>query len=107
MNTQSTKEYRAKLVLANNTICSITGSDQRSVQETVQDLFLNQKTLSINMKAHALRFEESQSSPTQFIFHESYLNGEQPVGSLAEYEVPNPLSVKSITEHRLSAQRAA
>lgn len=107
MNTKSTKEYRAKLVLTNNTICSITGSDQSSVQSTVQDLFLGQKTLSLNQKGRPLRFEESQQSPTQFIYHESFQNGQQPVGWIAEYEVPEALSLRSITEHRLNLQRAA
>jgi hypothetical protein len=100
------KEYRAKLTLNNQTLCTITGSDKRAVQETVQNLFNSQLNLTSQQKAAPLQFHEGENNST-FIYHRSHLDGGQPVGWIAEYDVPLEMSVQSITEHRLQAQKAA
>lgn len=105
MNTQSnpriTKQYRAEITL-NNVVCNVTGSEITAVQEAVRNLFLHQGTLPIAMRGKPVRFEEEQGGTT-FIYHESY-NETNPIGWIAENQVPEQLSIKTITEQR---QRAA
>lgn len=103
---RTTKEYRAKVFLTNNTVVTITGSNQQHTQETIQSLIMGQPNLSQAMKGRPLKFEQSQEG-TLFVYHDSYLNGEQPIGWVTEFEVPEILSVKAITEHRLQQQKAA
>lgn len=105
--TKNAQEYRSRIYLNNQTVCSITGTDQKTVQETVQSLFLNQANLSIAMKGKPLRFETTDDQQSVFIYHESFLNGQQPVGWIAGYQVPEALSVRHLAEQRLNAQKAA
>lgn len=107
MTTKANQEYRSRIYLTNQTICSVTGTDQKTVMETVQNLFLNQAVLSIAMRGKPLRFEDSDDGNSVFIFHESFQTGQQPVGWITAYQVPEALSVRHLAEQRLSAQKAA
>lgn len=99
-------EYRAKLALNNNVICSVTGSDRKAIHETVQNLITQQSNLTPTQKGGPVRFEDTENN-SSLIFHNSYLDGNQPLGWIAEYDVPGVMSVQAITEQRFRAQKVA
>lgn len=99
-------EYRAKLTLTNHVICSITGSDRAAVQETVQNLFTTQHGLTPVQRGKPLRFEETENNST-LIFHDSHMEGRQPLGWISEYDIPTEMSVRTISEQRFKAQKVA
>ena len=99
-------EYRAKLALNNNVVCSITGSDRKAVQDTVHSLITQQSHLTAQQKQNPVRFEDTENNST-LIFHNSYFEGKQPMGWIAEYDVPGVMSVQAMTEQCFRAQKAA
>ncbi len=99
-------EYRAKITLNNNVVCTITGSDQRAVQDAVQNLFVTQNHLSPTQRGKPMRFEQTENNST-IIFHDAHMDGNQPLGWIAEYDVPKEMSVVALSEYRFKIHRAA
>jgi hypothetical protein len=96
MNTNLIRQYRAQLFDENGTT-TITSASLADCQRKVASV-LGTKP----------RYEEQGSeSNTQSIFSPSHFDGKQPVGWIVEMEVPAVLGVKSVTENRIAAQRAA
>lgn len=98
-NTQSfTPEYRAQLTLTQpRCVVTITGSSPADVQNTVTGL-LRGKT----------RFDAGQNERTILVFNDQHHDGEQPIGWIIEYQVPNAMSVRASVDHRIGlVERAA
>lgn len=107
MDSNSTKEYRARLTLDNNTVATVTSSDQRNLQATVQDLVLGQRSMTQAYRGKPVRFEQHPDGRSTFIFHESQQDGQQPLGWISEQDVPESMSVRAIQQQRREVQRAA
>jgi hypothetical protein len=96
--TKFVKQYRAELTIDPETTCTINSSTEDKLIQAVGNL----------LGGKPPRIEESPSAQnTTLIYHESHMNGNQPVGWIAELEVPQTMSVKNVTETRFAAQRAA
>lgn len=89
------QEYRAQLTTHNPTcVVSITGATAQDVQNTISTLLKGKS-----------RFENQQN--TVLVFNAEHFEGKQPIGWIAEYEVPEQMSVQTTTSHRLELLRRA
>lgn len=95
--TKFVKQYRAELTIDPETTCTINSSQE--------DKLINAVSNVLGRKPP--RIESSSAEHTTLIYHDSHLNGQQPVGWIAELQVPQTMSVKHVTETRFAAQRAA
>jgi hypothetical protein len=95
--TKFVKQYRAELTVSPETTCTITSATEDQLINAVSNV----------LGGKPPRIESSSADRTSLIYHESHLNGAQPVGWIAELDVPQTMSVKHVTETRFAAQRAA
>jgi hypothetical protein len=88
MPIKTVTNYRAELIFADETICTLTSSSLDGVQDKIR------KLLPTGQK---VRFEpivgQDESQGTLAIFHDSQPNGNQPLGWVSAYEVPTNMSV--------------
>lgn len=97
MDPNLTPQYRAQIFIpGSKSLVTITGSNPQDVQGPVSVLLRNKA-----------RFEPQGKSNTILVFSTEHFEGKQPVGWIADYEVPMEMSTAALTEHRLSVQRAA
>jgi hypothetical protein len=90
------RQYRAQLFDADSTI-TITSTNSADVSKKIQSIL-----------GGTPRFVSTDGDGNvQAIFHDAHLKGTQPCGWIAEWTVPEVLSVKNLTDQRMAAQRAA
>ncbi len=97
-NPNFSQQYRCELTLTQpRCVVSITGNHPADVQNTITQL-LKGKT----------RFDAGSNPNTVLVFNDQHYDGEQPIGWIAQYEVPTALGVGVMAEHRIAlVQKAA
>jgi hypothetical protein len=84
MNTTLVPEYRAQII-NDKCVVTVTGSHQDEVRNAVNKQFDGRA-----------RFEETNQTSTQ-------VNDQTgPVGWIVAYEVPQAMSIRTVTDHRIS-----
>lgn len=97
MDRKFVKQYRAEITLSPETTCTLTSANEDDLLIQVGNVLGNEEP----------RIESQNNSPSRLIFHKSHLNGTQPVGWIASFDVPQPMSVKNVVTQRFAAQKAA
>jgi hypothetical protein len=92
------KQYRAEITLSPETTCTLTSANE-------DDLLLQVRNV-LGTESEP-RIEQQNNTETSLIYHKSHLNGTQPVGWIAAFTVPQPMSVKNLVTQRFAAQKAA
>lgn len=95
--TKFVKQYRAELTIDPETTCTLNSSQEDKLVNAVANM----------LGGETPRIEDGPAQHTTLIYHKSHFNGTQPIGWIAEIEVPQAMSVKHVTETRIAAQRAA
>jgi hypothetical protein len=91
MDTRTVKQYSARLELPNHTIIDFMAEDQGVIKEIAQ------RCLNGGAKF------EPQGTGGLLVYHPSFANGNQPLGWIAQYEVPEHMSTKALAESRQAA----
>jgi hypothetical protein len=97
-NVQFVKQYRAELTLDSETTCSLNSTSRDALLANVGKVLGGDKP--------TIQSTGNQEG-TELIYYNSHMDGTQPVGWIAEFAIPQGLSVKNVTATRFAAQRAA
>jgi len=96
-NVQFVTQYRAEITLDPETTCVFNSTNEEALLKNIRNVLGGDEP----------RIEASGQGTTDLVYHHSHFNGRQPVGWIAELSIPQPMSVKNITETRFAAQKAA
>lgn len=90
---QPATEYRLQITLPNRTV-TITSMSEDQCKSDIEALLQSKP-----------KFE--QHGNATWVFHNHFMNGEEPIGVILKNEVPEALSIQRVVEQRLRASAGA
>jgi hypothetical protein len=101
MNTESVKQYRAELTLAEKATITINAQDREQIHEIVTS------SLRATLGGNPSFGPGGDGENSIFVYHSKVADGKQPCGWIQEFTVPSAFSIQKLTENRMRELQAA